>query len=225
MSLQVQITLRTRKLGVLIRDARISVRKTGTEVARAIGITPALLRAYEEGRQAPSLPELEVLAYYLNLPVQHFWGGESLSDDSSRNEPINTVQLVMLRQRIIGALLRQKRLQASISVKGLAVETGISPRRLNAYELGESALPVPELEAILAVIGGQVENFFDQNGPIGKWMSDQAATQEFLKLSPELRSFICAPVNHPYLELARNLSQLSTERLRAVGEALLDITF
>jgi len=45
-----------------------------------------------------------------------------------------------------------------------------------------------------------------------------------MKLSPEMRSFVCSPVNQPYLELARNLSQLSADRLRAVAEALLDIT-
>jgi len=224
MSLQIQITLRTRKLGVLVRDARMAGRKTVTEVAKAMGISPALLRAYEEGRKAPSLPELEVLAYYLNLPIQHFWSSDALSDDSARTEPINLAQLVALRQRIIGTLLRQKRLQTSISLKGLSFETGISQARLKVYELGESAVPLPELEAILSVVGGRVESFFDQNGPVGRWMNDQAAIQEFLKLSPELRAFVCTPVNRPYLELARNLSQLSTEKLRSVAEGLLDIT-
>jgi len=199
MSLQIQITLRTRKLGVLVRDARMAGRKTVTEVAKAMGISPALLRAYEEGRKAPSLPELEVLAYYLNLPIQHFWSSDALSDDSARTEPINLAQLVALRQRIIGTLLRQKRLQTSISLKGLSFETGISQARLKVYELGESAVPLPELEAILSVVGGRVESFFDQNGPVGRWMNDQAAIQEFLKLSPELRAFVCTPVNRPYL--------------------------
>ena len=224
MSLQVQIALRTRKLGVLIRDARMVARKTGTEVAAAMGISPALFRAYEEGRKAPSLPELEVLAYYLNQPIQHFWSAEALSDDDPGTEQVNVSQLVPLRQRIIGALLRQKRLQASISLQALATDTGISQSHLKAYELGEHAIPVPELEAILAIVGGTVEAYFDQNGPIGTWMNDQAAIQEFLKLSPEIRAFVCTPVNHPYLDLARNLSQLSTDRLRAVAEALLDIT-
>jgi transcriptional regulator with XRE-family HTH domain len=216
MSLQVQIALRTRKLGVLIRDARMAARKTVSETARDIGVSTSFLRAYEEGRKAPSLPELEVLAYYLNLPIQHFWSSEALSDDATR--------LAGLRHRIIGILLRQKRLQASISIKALSLETGISHGRLTAYEMGEKAIPLPELEAILNVIGGRVEAFFDQNGPVGKWMNDQGAIQEFLQLPPELRGFVCMPVNRPYLELARNLSQLSTEKLRSVAEGLLDIT-
>jgi transcriptional regulator with XRE-family HTH domain len=224
MSLQVQIALRTRKLGVLIRDARMAARKTVSETARDIGISTSFLRAYEEGRKAPSLPELEVLAYYLDLPIQHFWSSEALSDDAARTEQIDLNRLAGLRHRIIGILLRQKRLQASISIKALSLETGISTGRLTAYEMGEKAIPLPELEAILTVIGGRVESFFDQNGPVGKWMSDQGAIQEFLQLSPELRAFVCMPVNRPYLELARNLSQLSTEKLRSVAEGLLDIT-
>lgn len=224
MSLQAQIALRTRKLGVLIRDARMASRKTVSETAKDIGVSTTYLRAYEEGRKAPSLPELEVLAYYLNLPIQHFWGSEALSDDAARTEQIDLNRLAGLRHRIIGILLRQKRLQASISIKALAIETGISPSRLTAYEMGEKAIPLPELEAILSVIGGRVESFFDQNGPVGKWMNDQEAIHQFLQLSPELRAFVCMPVNRPYLELARNLSQLSTEKLRSVAEGLLDIT-
>ncbi|MCX6066155.1 MAG: helix-turn-helix transcriptional regulator [Chloroflexi bacterium] len=224
MSLQIQINLRTRKLGVLIRDARLASRKTVTETAKTIGISPAILRAYEEGRKAPSLPELEVLAYYLDLPIQHFWSSLSLSDAAPRTDPIDLNRLAALRHRIVGTLLRQRRLQTSISLKALSFETGIPQGRLTAYEMGERAIPLPELEAILTVIGGRVESFFDQNGPVGKWMTDQGAILEFLKLSPELRAFVCLPVNHPYLELARNLSELPTDKLRSVAEGLLDIT-
>ena len=224
MSLHIQIALRTRKLGVLIRDARITLHKTETDVAKAMGISPSLLRAYEEGRKALSLPELELLAFYLHLPIQHFWSEAALPDESARIGSVNVTQLVSLRQHIIGALIRQKRMQANISIKNLSDETGISQVHLKEYELGERPIPVPELEAILAITGGNVETYFDQNSPIGTWMKDQVAIQEFLKLTPEMRAFVCLPVNHPYLELARNLSQLPTEKLRTLAEALLDIT-
>lgn len=224
MSLQAQINLRTRKLGVLIRDARLAARKTLTEAARAIGVTSASLKACEEGRRSPSLPELEVLAYYLNLPIQHFWSHEALSDDASRTAPINLTLLASLRHRIIGTILRQKRLQASISLKALSLETGIPQGKLTAYELGEKPIPLAELEALLTVLGGRVESFFDQNGPVGQWMNEQQSIQEFLELPLELRAFVCMPVNRPYLALARNLSMLSTEKLRSVAEGLLDIT-
>ena len=224
MSLQAQIAIRTRKLGVLIRDAREISRKSVPETAKAIGISPVLLRAYEDGSRSPALPELEVLAYYLGIPIQHFWSSQTLSDDAVRVEPLNLARIAGLRHRIIGALLRQKRQQTSVSLKALAAETGIPQSRLKDYELAEKPIPLAELEAILTIIGGRVESFFDQNGTIGQWMSEQQSISEFLQLPPELRAFVCMPVNRPYLDLARNLSELSTEKLRAVAEGLLDIT-
>jgi hypothetical protein len=70
-----------------------------------------------------------------------------------------------------------------------------------------------------------VEELFDQSGPVGQWMSEQKAIRDFLKLPADLRAFASQPVNIPYLELARKLSTLSTDRLRSVAEGLLDITF
>ncbi|HAE60187.1 MAG TPA: hypothetical protein DCG54_11970 [Anaerolineae bacterium] len=224
MSHQAQIALRTRKLGVLIRDARTASRKALTECAASIGITPATLRAYEEGRKSPSLPELEVLSYYLDLPIQHFWSSTALSDDQPRTEPLNLKMLTAIRQRIIGVLLSQKRQQFSISLKALSLETGIPVSRLKAYETGAKPIPLAELESILSILGSRIEAFFDQNGPIGQWMSEQQAIQDFLELPPELKAFVCMPVNRPYIELARNLSTLSTDKLRSVAEGLLDIT-
>lgn len=218
-----QITIREKKLGLLIRDARMAERRSIKECADAIGAKPGLFRAYEEGRRAPSLPELEALVYYLKLPISQFWGREIRSDSSSV-EPLDTVRLIALRQRMIGALLRQERTNVNMSIRHLAAETGIKSARLTSYELGERAIPVPELESILSVLGSRIETFFDQNGPVGQWMTSQRAMQKFIDLPEEIQNFICQPVNRPYLELAMKLSDMSREKLRSVAEGLLDIT-
>ena len=98
-----------RSLEFLIRDARLAARRSPDECARAMGVTKGMLRAYEEGRRAPSLPELESLAYFLNLPMEHFWGKAAVSDEAAQPETPDLPQLVQLRQRMIGALLRQER--------------------------------------------------------------------------------------------------------------------
>lgn len=219
-----QVTLRAKKLGVLIRDARQAARRSPDECARAIGITKGTLRAYEEGTRAPSLPELEVLAYYLKLPIDRFWSKESLSGEASPTEPLDLPRLIELRQRMIGALLRQDRNGASLSVKALSQETGIPSGRINAYELGERAIPLPELEVLLNALGGKIETFFDQSGPIGQWMLDEKSMRQFLELPKDVQAFVCQPVNRPYLELAMKISSMSTEKLRSVAEGLLDIT-
>ncbi len=219
-----QITIREKKLGLLIRDARMAERRSIKECADAIGIKPGLFRAYEEGRRAPSLPELETLVYFLKLPISHFWGNETKSDASSAMESVDMTRLIALRQRMIGALLRQERTNANMSIRHISTETGISQSKLKAYELGERPITVPELESILAVMGSRVETFFDQSGPVGQWLNSQRALQKFLELSAEMQSFVCQPVNRPYLELAMKLSDLSREKLRSVAEGLLDIT-
>lgn len=225
MDTRTQIVIRTKKLGVLIRDARLASRRTLQECAEAIGVTKSVFKAYEEGRRSPSLPELEVLVYFLKLPINHFWGSEAISDDAPPTAPLNLPQLLLVRQRKIGALLRQAREKANKSVRELSHETGISASRLKAFELGERPIPVPDLEVLLAALDSRVNDLFDQSGPVGQWMSDQKAISDFLKLPPELRAFASQPVNIPYLELARKLSAMSKDRLRSVAEGLLDITF
>jgi transcriptional regulator with XRE-family HTH domain len=219
-----QITLRTKKLGVLIRDARQASRRDVDECAKAIGVTKGIFRAYEEGKRAPSLPELEILVYYLKLPINHFWGQASISDDAPSTEPLDLPRLVEVRQRMIGALLRQQRNNTSLSIKSLVQETSIPGGRIKSYELGERPIPLPELEVLATALGSRVETFFDESGPIGQWMSNQKGIQQFLELPKELQNFVCQPVNRPYLELALKLSSMPTDKLRSVAEGLLDIT-
>jgi len=225
MSIQAQVDVRSRKLGVLIRDARLAAHLTLSECARLLGTTNGILRAWEEGRKAPSLPELEILAYSLQLPLSHFWSGEAMSVDRPPVADVNLQALVSIRHRLVGALLRQQREAAGLSARALVELADIPAGRLRAYELGERPIPLPELEALLVLLGGQVEAMFDQTGPIGIWMNQQKAIQDFLQLPPELQNFVSQPVNRPYLELALKLSGMSTEKLRSVAEDLLDITF
>ena len=225
MVIKSQIAIRSKTLGLLIRDARTSARRSVMECAQATGIKPGIFRAYEEGRRAPSLPELEALVYFLDLPIDHFWSKEIKSGKPMPYENLDLPKLLSVRQRKIGALLRQERMNASISIRNLAHETGISGARIKAYELGERPMPLPELEALVKALGGRVESFFDRTGPIGQWLLSEEAIRDFLDLPLELRQFVALAVNRPYLELAMKLSNMSKEKLRSVAEDLLDITF
>jgi transcriptional regulator with XRE-family HTH domain len=219
-----QITIRTKKLGVLIRDARLTARRTVQECAEALGIRKSIFRAYEEGLRAPSLPELETLVFYLDLPIDHFWGKQTKSEASSRIINLDLSKLLPLRQRKIGALLRQERMKASVSIRNLANQTGIASSRIKAFELGERPIPLPELEILVRTLGGRIESFFDRHGPVGQWMISEDTVKHFLEMPVELREFVAMPVNRPYLQLAMKLSNMSRDKLRSVAEDLLDIT-
>jgi transcriptional regulator with XRE-family HTH domain len=208
----------------LIRDARLTARRSVQECAEALGSRPSVFRAYEEGVRAPSLPELETLVYYLDLPLEHFWSKEIKSGSAPRHARLDLPKLLAVRQRKIGALLRQERMKASVSIRNLAQATGIPTARIKAFELGERPIPLPELEVLVSTLGGRIESFFDRSGPIGQWMISEETIQSFLELPIELREFVAMPVNRPYLELAMKLSNMSKDKLRSVAEDLLDIT-
>jgi transcriptional regulator with XRE-family HTH domain len=219
----IAVTVRTKKLGVLLYDARLAKRRTLEDCAKAVGVTPGVFRSFETGDSSPSLPQLEILAFYLGVPLDHFWGSQSISEKETA--ALETGRLVALRQRMIGAMLRQARTNANLTVKDLAESCGTTEDDLRVYELGEKPIPLPLLEALAGKLGSRVEDFFDASGPVGKWRKEQDSVGKFLDLPASLQEFVCKPVNKPYVELALRLSELSVERLRAIAEGLLEITY
>jgi transcriptional regulator with XRE-family HTH domain len=218
------ITIRAKKLGVLIRDARTAHRKSVDECARTMGIPVATFETYELGEHSPSLPELELLAYSLSMSLDHFWGRTAISESEGPSYKADPRQIVELRQRIIGVMIRKARLESNLSPEMLAEEAGIAKEKVEPYELGEMPIPLPELEALGATLSTSLRDYQDHHSPVGVWFTKQQAVENFLELSPELQSFVCKPVNLPYIELAQRLSEMSVERLRAVAEGLLEIT-
>ena len=212
-------------IGTLIQEARIQANHSIEECAEAVGVSADQFEAYELGEQPISLPELEAVAFYLDKPIEHFWARETALLGNNHRAISNLDQLMPLRHRMIGAIIRQARLEAGLSLEALAARTEIDNARLEAFELGDEPVPVPELEALSGVLGRSIREFQDQYGPVGVWNAQQRAIQNFLTMPLELQLFIAKPVNRPYLELAVRLSDMSVDKLRAVAEGLLEITY
>jgi transcriptional regulator with XRE-family HTH domain len=217
-------TIRAKKLGALIRDARMVSGESVETCAKWIGVSLADFEAYENGELSPSLPELELFAYALDVPLGHFWEDVALSQGDGARGSFDTGQFAQLRQRIIGAKLRKARLERGLSLEEISANVKIDIQTLSAYELGEQTIPLPVLESLASELGLSIRELQDQHGPVGTWISQQRAIQEFLSLPPELQAFVGKPINLPYLELAQRLSEMSVEKLRAVAEGLLEIT-
>jgi transcriptional regulator with XRE-family HTH domain len=217
--------IRAKKLAVLIRDARQAAGKTKLETAAAISVSQHVYDQYETGEISPSLPELEALAFYLDIPLDHFWGSYSRSEHPETVDTEKLERIILLRQRMIGALVRKTRMEAGLGVKSVAERAGISEEQLEKYELGQEPLPVPTLENLIGVIGKPLQHFFDQKTMVGHRSVEQQAIKQFLQLTPDLQAFVCKPINRPYIELAIRLSEMSVDKLRAVAEGLLEITY
>jgi transcriptional regulator with XRE-family HTH domain len=209
-----------------MQDAR-SVRGQSVEAsAAALGLAPEHYAQYEAGHGAPSLPELELLAYFLDLPVSYFWGDQPLSSQPAESRPaLPAADIAALRHRIIGIQLRQARLAAGLTPEALAAELGVAPAALTAYETAGDAMPLPVLTAAAARLNLPLEHFVEPRGPVGEWDVTQRAIERIRQLPPELREFVSQPVNESFLRLAWQLSAMPVDKLRGIAASLLEITY
>jgi transcriptional regulator with XRE-family HTH domain len=137
--------IRAKKLGILMRDAREKSGKSLEECASALGLSSDELDAVESGERPPTLPELEIFAFHLDMPLEHFWQGEILKPGDS-NRVVDVENIKQTRQRAIGDLILQSRKSADLSIEDLSERAGISVSSLQAYEQGDTPIPLPELK-------------------------------------------------------------------------------
>jgi transcriptional regulator with XRE-family HTH domain len=217
------IKLRSKILGVLLRDARLASGKSMKELGDVIGVSSGTISSVERGSNALSLPELELLSFFLNRPVEHFWTENIVSEEPHPSQNLEADRLLNLRHKTIGAMLRQARTEKNLSQKDLAQRTGISSSRIRRYENGETPVPMPELEQLADVLGYSAESFADTSGPVGEWITSQRAGKTIDDLPRGLKEFIADPANKPYLELAQRLSNISTEKIRSLVDGLSEL--
>ncbi len=222
--IETKLTLRNRIVGLLLRSARERANKTKQECAEALGVSPGTITAYEEGRKPISLPEIEILAYLTSTPATYFWAYDS--DIESEDEPVQLGEILALRHRIVGALLRQARQEADMTQKELAELLGCSPSSISSYEYGEQPISLAELEILARQLNLPLEHFLDgQEGAVGEWHRQQVVHRRFEKLPKEVQEFVVRPINIRYLEVAMRLAAMPVGGLRGIAEGLLDITY
>src|SRR5438552_12871090 len=95
------LTVRAKMIGVLIRDARQVRGLDLAACAAAAGCSSEALAAMESAQYSPSLPELEMLAYVLDVPLSYFWGDKVLSEQSAPTRAeVPAADVAAIRQRI-----------------------------------------------------------------------------------------------------------------------------
>lgn len=218
------LSLRRKILGVLLQGARLRSGRTKKECAEALGVSPGTVSAYEGGREDISLPELEILAYFLDVPLAQFW-----SDGESVIEPVTTPppdQLVALRQRIIAVLLHEARVKAGKSLQDLADVLGCSVHTVGRYERSQRPIPIVRLELLSEHLGVPMSYFLDEGiGAIGEHELNDRLYEQFRALPEDVRHFIVQPINVTYLRVAMRLAEMSASELRGIAEGLLEITY
>jgi transcriptional regulator with XRE-family HTH domain len=215
--------LRNKMLGVLLKDAREAARRKIRDAAESIGATSSMLSALESGRRSITLPELESLAYTYDVPIRHFlYNAQFLT--AEKRETIDLSRLVAIRQKMISTKLRQLRAERDLRLGDLSKKTGLTVRRLKAYENGVRPIPLSDLESISTALGVEADSFLESHGPVGEWELNRESDDQFQKLPSDIRRFAAQPLHEPYLRLAMKLSELPVGRLRDIAASLLDIT-
>jgi transcriptional regulator with XRE-family HTH domain len=215
--------LRGKMVGVLLRDARVHASRTVQDCARLLRVDPGLVEAWEYGDAVPSLPQLELLAYYLDVPVSHFWGMETLT--GTRRTRLDTHQEFMnLRQRMIGALLRQGREELGISGADLAAQTHLPLESIQQYELGELPVPMHELSVLSSALNKNIPYFLETSSQIGELLATRENWKHFNDLPEDLRQFAANPINIGFIEIALMFSQMPIDKLKRIATSMLDIT-
>jgi transcriptional regulator with XRE-family HTH domain len=216
------IILRAKMLGAILREARLKTNLSISEVADMIGTTKGTISSYEHGRRIISLPEIELLAFRFDTPLEQLIS--TTLPEPDEKDDFDPEVFISLRQRIIGALIRKRRTDSGMTMKALAEVVGTSSRRMGSYERGEKPIPITELELIVEALGESIDDYIDDEGPVGEWLTTNKAFKNFIEFPPEIREFLCKPGNETYVQIARQLSEIPVEKLRILAETLLDIT-
>ncbi len=215
--------IRAKMVGVLLLDARLKAERSLDDCARLINVSVEQVERWEYGEEAPSLPQLELLAFYLNVPVSHFWGVDTL--EATADDLVGAQsEYRSLRDRMIGALLRIAREEADISLEALSAETGVPFQQITRYELGETSVPMHELTVISNALKKNISYFMENGSHLGDWLAMREEWREFMRLPPEVRKFVANPLNQGFIEIAIMFSQMPADKLRRIGESVLNIS-
>ena len=208
--------IRGRLLGVLIRKWRLAADRSITECANFMGAEPQLIESWEYGESEPSLPQLELLSQFLN-------GRDFIPTGAHSAEREAQAEYILLRQRLIGALLRAARESSDQPVEELSETVGLAAAQLTNLEFGEEKITVSDLTALAQALGLDMNYFaaLPQNLPI----RSQSGS---LPIAPadsgsEWREFAAESDNLPFIRLAMAFQHIARADLHRIADALFAI--
>lgn len=219
------ILIRNKIMGVLLRKARLDANKTIDECAQVLSCDPALIAHAEAGQESLTLPQLESLAHMFQVPLSALLDAEA-QPAAAEPPPVHYENMMIIRRKIIGVILRQARLEGGWTLDQIAKQLGYTPEQLARVELGEAQISLTQLQALADLLHIPFEAFIAEDViPLTPEQRRKHELQMLDRLPPQVREFVLQPVNIPYLEVAMNLSQMSSQTLRQVASSLLEITF
>lgn len=137
------------KIANRLKQIRIIKQRSLHDCAKLLGISKEEYLSFEDGQNSLSLPELELLALFFEIPSELLFEESNIDLDhysilQDNKKPIFT----SLRSKMITAQLASERQNFGMSLEEMSKKTGISLEILEAYEGGCSSIPLDHLVLI-----------------------------------------------------------------------------
>ncbi|MCB2202789.1 helix-turn-helix domain-containing protein [bacterium] len=206
-----------------ISDIRRTLQRSVHDCAGILGISEAKYLAFEQGRESLSLPDLELLSLYLNIPLQELFDKDVHTSSSHHLLQLNIrPQYKQLREKMIQTKLILARESKGLSLFDLAQETDIPEKTLQAYELGQLPIPLNHLKSICEALGCSIDTFFPEDNALngapkvnnrqGRWQPEYPNNEA----APN-------PEEDPYRQLLAALKQIPEEDQARIAKQLLEL--
>lgn len=207
-------------IGAQIRRARMESGRSTRDLAKLAGISSKRLAAMEAGEIEPALGELEAIAHFLDVSIESLLRDDDPETDEPRKQP-DFKMMAALRQRIIGARLKQARLDRDLSITETADKLGLTRAQLHGIEMGKRPLPVSRLLKLIQHYDITVDQLLDLGiGPVGEKQLRVMQHMRFDALPEDVKAFVASASSLPYLQAAMHLSQLPKEQLNSAVKVL-----
>ncbi len=214
--------LRARILGVLIHQNRLAASRSIEECATYLQVQPREVECWEYGDQVPSLPQLELFAQFLKVPVSQFWQGSAPETTAPSTVPQD--QFVALRQRLVGGLLRAARESKNLSIEQLGRATSLDADVVEEYESGARIVPMNHLLALANAVERNVDYFLETE----ELSQDKLLpAPNDLQLGEADRASAQTTIDQKtqgIIKLAVAFSHIPSEELHRIADALLAIS-
>ncbi len=199
-------SLRAKILGLLLRKHRLAAERAPEECAAFLQVSPQTLEAWEFGAESPSLPQVELLAGYLN--------GEPT--------PAKRDEYQLLRGRIIGVLLRMARDKQAMSQDAVVAETALDTEMLRVGELGGCDIPLSDLTGLAQALHVDMRDFLE--APAGTPAQPPAPNEPAIDdATAALSEFVADSQNAAFIRLAMAFRHIKADDLHRIADALFAI--
>ena len=165
-----------------IQQIREAKRRSTSDCAAILGISTEAYAEIENGSTAPSVPQVELLAIFFETSSENLLSDQSIfSDEQSLilNDDIRP-RFIVLRNKMISAMLKMAKKNKQISVEDIHQITQIPLDQLEAYEHQEKSMPLDHLFKIASALELPLSTILEQI-----WVSEKIGNEQILDIEWE----------------------------------------